>query len=394
MELRTPLLLREPPRSRVLGLIVSIGSVALCTPSVYPLKTVAPAVSLGVVYLLARDRASRPSGDFGLASSRHSLSAARLQLLPHPAGRAVHDRGGAELGRAGCLLRRGSDREHARGVGAQPRPGGGGAAPGGGPDGRARPHPARRTERRCSAARRRRADRPRRSSCPRQRCGSREAPTIRAGCCSRFPTTGTPLGTLVVPAGIDPEHLARLRERLVPGLEALLAAAIDREALIDGDGRDRGAAPRATTSRPPFCAPSPTTCAPRSPRSARRPRRSARRRSPSSDRRELRGRDRRGPERLASLVDNLLDLSRLRAGTAEPSRDWTLDRGGDRGGARRPRARARPRSSSPSTTRPALHPGRLRPARAGVRQPARRTRRATPAASRSRSVRARSRAGS
>ena len=53
MELRTPLLLREPPRSRTLGLFVAIGSVALCTLSVYPLKTVAPAVSLGVVYLLA-----------------------------------------------------------------------------------------------------------------------------------------------------------------------------------------------------------------------------------------------------------------------------------------------------------------------------------------------------
>ena len=50
---RTPLLLREPPRSRALGLGVALGSVALCTAAIYPLKTVAPAVSLGVVYLLA-----------------------------------------------------------------------------------------------------------------------------------------------------------------------------------------------------------------------------------------------------------------------------------------------------------------------------------------------------
>ena len=50
---RTPLLLREPPRSRVLGLEVTLGSVALCTAAIYPLKTIAPALSLGVVYLLA-----------------------------------------------------------------------------------------------------------------------------------------------------------------------------------------------------------------------------------------------------------------------------------------------------------------------------------------------------
>ena len=53
---------------------------------------------------------------------------------------------------------------------------------------------------------------------------------------------GSRLGTLVVPAGIDPENLARLNERLLPGLEALLAVAIDREILLRGHGRDRGAA--------------------------------------------------------------------------------------------------------------------------------------------------------
>ena len=50
---RKPLLLREPPRSRALGLGVAFGSVALFTAAIYPLKTLAPAVSLGVVYLLA-----------------------------------------------------------------------------------------------------------------------------------------------------------------------------------------------------------------------------------------------------------------------------------------------------------------------------------------------------
>src|SRR6185503_11838736 len=37
--------------------------------------------------------------------------------------------------------------------------------------------------------------------------------------------------TLLVPASIDPAGLASLRERVLPALEALLAAALDREAL-------------------------------------------------------------------------------------------------------------------------------------------------------------------
>ena len=53
MELGTPVLLREPPRSRTLGLVVAFGSVALCTAAIYPLKAIAPDVSLGVVYLPA-----------------------------------------------------------------------------------------------------------------------------------------------------------------------------------------------------------------------------------------------------------------------------------------------------------------------------------------------------
>ncbi|MGZ5340924.1 MAG: histidine kinase, partial [Solirubrobacterales bacterium] len=53
METSTPLFLRQPPRSRALGLGVAFAAVALTTLAVYPLKSVAPAVSLGVVYLVA-----------------------------------------------------------------------------------------------------------------------------------------------------------------------------------------------------------------------------------------------------------------------------------------------------------------------------------------------------
>ena len=40
------------------------------------------------------------------------------------------------------------------------------------------------------------------------------------------------LGTLVVPAGTPERDLRRLQERVVPALEALLSAALEREELL------------------------------------------------------------------------------------------------------------------------------------------------------------------
>ena len=83
MELSTPLLLREPPRSRTLGLIVSIGSVALCTAAIYPLKAIAPDVSLGVVYLIAVIGVSIFWG-FGMGLFTAVLSAAAFNFFHIP----------------------------------------------------------------------------------------------------------------------------------------------------------------------------------------------------------------------------------------------------------------------------------------------------------------------
>jgi two-component system sensor histidine kinase KdpD len=107
----------------------------------------------------------------------------------------------------------------------------------------------------------------------------------------------------------------------VPGLEALLAAAIDRDGLIRATvetealrrSDDIKTALLRTVShdlRTPLTAiraaaemlSSPTIT--------------------EEDRLELREAIVEDSERLATLVDNLLDLSRLRTGTAEPSRDW------------------------------------------------------------------------
>ena len=70
----------------------------------------------------------------------------------------------------------------------------------------------------------------------------------------------TQLGTLVVPARLPEASLRRLQERVVPSLEALLAAALDRDGCSPTRSRRARCAAR-TSSRPRCCAPSPTTCA-------------------------------------------------------------------------------------------------------------------------------------
>ena len=321
MELRTPLLLREPPRSRTLGLFVSIGSVALCTAAIYPLKTIAPAVSLGVVYLLAVIGVSvfwgfrlglftavlsaaafnffhiPPVGRFTIADSRNWVALVAFFVTAAIASTL------AELGRAR-------------------RPGGGFEAPGGGSDGRARPDPARPPQRRCGAAGRGGTDRDRAraalSRAPTRRSARASGETLAASSHDRE----TSIGTLVLPAGIDPETLIRVRERFVPGLEALLAAAIDHEALIGATvetealrrSDDIKTALLRTVShdlRTPLTAIRAAASALSSPTIT------------EEDRQELRDAIVEDSDRLASLVDNLLDLSRLRTGSAEPSRDWT-----------------------------------------------------------------------
>jgi two-component system sensor histidine kinase KdpD len=133
---------------------------------------------------------------------------------------------------------------------------------------------------------------------------------------------GSRLGTLVVPAAIDPGNLARLNERLLPGLEALLAVAIDREALLRGTVETEAlrrsdelkTALLRTVShdlRTPITAIRAAAEALTSPTIG------------EDDRADLREAIIDDSDRLAGLVDNLLDLSRLRTGTAEPSADWT-----------------------------------------------------------------------
>ena len=119
-----------------LGIAASVLSVAIATAAIYPLKNIAPAVSLSVVYLPAVLLVSAywglPLGLADLAAQRR-----RVQLLPPPAGRPVHDRRQPQLGGAGRVhagRRRGEHDGRAR---AQPRAGGRAPARRGRPGGRA-----------------------------------------------------------------------------------------------------------------------------------------------------------------------------------------------------------------------------------------------------------------
>ena len=317
---RKPLLLREPPRSRALGLGVALGSVALCTAAIYPLKTVAPAVSLGVVYLLAVIVASifwsfrlgmltafasavafnffhlPPTGQVTIEDSRNWVALAAFFVTAAIASTL------AELARSRAqeaeARRREADliAELARTLLGAPEVD------------TALPVAAERIASALelpSAALRR--------GVPPDQPGRLSLPLVHHR---------TRLGTLIVPAGIDPENLARLNERLIPGLEALLAAAIDRESLLNATVETEAlrrsdelkTALLRTVShdlRTPITAIRAAAEALTSPTIG------------EEDRADLREAIIDDSDRLAGLVDNLLDLSRLRTGTAEPSTDWT-----------------------------------------------------------------------
>lgn len=133
-----------------------------------------------------------------------------------------------------------------------------------------------------------------------------------------FPLRDGPrqLGTLLVPSGIDEQTLQRLQERLVPALEALLGAAIERDELL-GDRVEASALRRTDVLKTALLRSvshdlrSPLTAI----RTAAEPLRSAS--LDATEREELARVVIEESERLSRLIDNLLDLSRLEAGAAE-----------------------------------------------------------------------------
>jgi two-component system, OmpR family, sensor histidine kinase KdpD len=130
------------------------------------------------------------------------------------------------------------------------------------------------------------------------------------------------LGTLLVGADASEAKLRRLQERVVPALEALLSAALERETLLGGVVETASLRRADTVKTALLRAVSHDLRSPLTAISAAGEALSSPTLSPA-ERQEMAVVIQEEARRLSRLVDNLLDLSRLEAGAAEPHREWT-----------------------------------------------------------------------
>jgi two-component system sensor histidine kinase KdpD len=132
---------------------------------------------------------------------------------------------------------------------------------------------------------------------------------------------GDQLATLLVPRGLPAEAIDRLRERVVPALEALVAIALRRDAL-QAEAVETEALRRSDDIKTALLRAvshdlrTPLTAIVAAGHALGGPSLTA------EERTELSAAVVGEGQRLASLVEKLLDLSRLEAGSAEPRRDW------------------------------------------------------------------------
>ena len=312
--------LRGQPRSIWSGLAVSIAAITLTTLLIYPLRTVTPAVSNGVVYMLAVLLISTYWGlGLGLFTAVGSALAFNFFHIP-PTGRftiadpqnyvalglflaaAVIASSVANLARtrADEAERRREEADLAADLARVLL---------GGPDlrealGSAAHHlaqalglPSLTIE-----LRRVQADR-RRIALPLAVGSGREA-------------------TLVVPSTIDPVALHRLSERIVPALEALLSAALDRDEL-QAEVVETAALRQSDSVK--------TALLRAVSHDLRTPLTTILTSSTALDSESLSHEERvelaqsisQQAGRLSRLVGQLLDLSRIEAGMAAPERSWT-----------------------------------------------------------------------
>ncbi len=180
---------------------------------------------------------------------------------------------------------------------------------------------------------------------------------------------GSRIGTVLVPAGTDRAVLDVLQDRVIPGLETLVAAVRRRDELesqvIETKALRRSNVMKTTLLRS-------VSHDLRSPLTAITTAADGLASDTLSEesRRELASVIRSESARLSRLVDNLLDLTRIQAGSVAPRQDWVGldevlraaidDRRGAAGGLR-----------PADRPRPARAERRRRPARAGDRQRAR-----------------------
>ena len=309
---------RRPPLA--LGIVVAAGGVALTTLLLYALDDVAPVISLGVVYLLAVLLVSSLWGLWlGLATAVASALAFNFFHIP-PTGRFTIATGENWVGLVVFFIA-------AVGAGSLAQVA------------RSRTLEAeqRRQEADLSAEMARLLLRGGRLEEALPPVGQRLAHSLGLSSAAIelrdvaagertvvFPLRegSRQIGTLVLSAGEDEAVLRRVQVRVAPALEALLAAALDRDALqsevVETAALRRSdviktALLRAVSHdlRSPLTAILTAAAALQSPSIS------------EDERRELAGAVTEEATRLSRLIDNLLDLSRLEADAAEPRPEWS-----------------------------------------------------------------------
>jgi two-component system sensor histidine kinase KdpD len=320
MSSRFGLLLSLAAPSRRAGAITALVAIALCTLIVYPLKHVAPVVSLSLVYLPAVLIVSITWGIWlGFATALLSGLAFNFFHLPPLGGLTVRDSSNwialvtflvvaalassvAEVTRA--RAREADERRQEADLAAEM---------------------ARLLLRGESLAEALPTAAARLAHALQLSSAAIELETLEGDERSvAFPLReGTSrLGTLLVGAGTSEANLRRLQERVVPALEALLSAAREREELLGGVV-ETAALRRADTIKTALLRAvshdlrSPLTAISAAGEAIASPSLSER------ERQEMASVIQEESLRLSRLVDNLLDLSRLEAGAAEPRRSWT-----------------------------------------------------------------------
>ena len=313
------LLSPDPPPRRV-GVVVAVAAVALCTLIIYPLKHVAPVVSLSVVYVPAVLVVSVTWGAWlGVATAVISAGAFNFFHLP-PVGHFTIRDSSNWVALVAFLVAAGLASSVAEVTRA-----------------RARDAQARRREADLAAEMARLLLRGNSLAEALPTAAARLAHALELSSAAiemeavegderrvAFPLReGTSrLGTLLVGADASEASLRRLQERVVPALEALLSAALEREGLLGGVV-ETAALRRADTVKTALLRAvshdlrSPLTAISAAGEAVGSPSLSP------TEREEMAAVIQEEARRLSRLVDNLLDLSRLEAGAAEPRRSWS-----------------------------------------------------------------------
>jgi two-component system sensor histidine kinase KdpD len=313
------LLSPDPPPRRV-GVVTAVAAVGLCTLIVYPLKQVAPVVSLGVVYLLAVLVVSATWGAWlGVLTAVLSAVAFNFFHLPPTGELTIRDSSNwvalvafvvaAALASSVAEITRARTRE------AEER--------------------RREADLAAEMARLLLRGSSLREALPTAAARLAHALELPSAAIDLETVEGderhvafalregtSRLGTLIVPAGTPERDLRRLQERVVPALEALLSAALEREEL-QGEVVETAALRRADVVKTALLRAvshdlrSPLTAISTAGEAIALAGVSA------QEREELAAVIVEETSRLSRLVDNLLDLSRLEAGAAEPRLEWT-----------------------------------------------------------------------